>query len=311
MGRIYGKEAKMGQFILGVGLSTVDLIAEIPQFPKENEATFMQSYDKQVGGPVSNALVTLSRLGIDTVWVGRLGDDEYGEFILKDMRKEGVNINDVVVEKKGSSPFSFILVSGQKKRTIIFNPGLSFSLDGEVPEELIKGCDLLHLDGFFIDGALSAAKKFKDLGKKVSLDAGAILPGLDELLPYVDLLIPSIDTAKGLTGRDDYEEMLNLLSKKGPQCVVITLGEEGSIGMEKGEVIKKDAFKVNVVDTTGAGDSFHGAFVYGELQGWDLKRKLTFSNALSALKCTKMGGRRGLPKLEEVNRFLRERGMVT
>lgn len=299
----------MGDYVLGIGLSTVDLVGKVMGFPEPDKYSFMSEFDLQIGGPVSNALVALSRLGIQTKWVGKVGDDDFGKLILQGMEKECVDIKNTVIDKKNTSPLSFIIVTDSGERSIIFHPGCAFVLEKEVPKEIIQNASIIHLDGAFIDAALPAAKLGKELGIKISLDAGIAFPGLNDLLKIIDIFIPNYDVAKELTKEESIDVCLKKLWEMGPPLVVITNGAEGSWGYDGKQIIKQDAIKVNVVDTTGCGDAFHGGFLYGELEGWDLKSKLLFATAYASFKATRLGGRKGLPTKKEMVQFIKERNL--
>ena len=130
----------------------------------------------------------------------------------------------------------------------------------------------------------------------------------EELFRLTDILIVAERYGREITGREDVAEILEELTRLGPPCVGVTSGERGSALRYHGEIIHVPAFPVKVVDTTGAGDVFHGAFLYGVLRGWEARHILLFANAVSALKCTRLGGRTGIPRVKEVLDFLHARG---
>ncbi len=297
-----------GGYALGIGVSVVDIIGKTYGFPEPDTYSLLLEYDRQVGGPVSNALVSLSRLGVPTLWVGKVGVDELGRIILDDMRREGVML-DAYADPEHPTPLSLIIVDAQTgKRSISFRPGCSFALGRMVARDVLRGASIIHLDGFFPDAALAAAAFGRDAGITVSLDAGSRFPELEEMLGLVDVFIPNLEVARGLTGEEKVEDCLARLSGMGPRTVVITCGGEGSWGCEGGETVQVDAVEVDVVDTTGCGDAYHGGFLYGELKGWGLRDRMFFASAYAALKSTRLGGRKGLPDLDEMKAFLSTRG---
>lgn len=296
----------MGAYVLGIGVSAVDIIGKTWGFPEPDGYSLLLEYDRQVGGIVSNALVALARLGVPTKWLGKVGDDEFGQVILDDMRREGVEL-EVETDAVNPSPLSLIIVDSQTgARSINFRPGCSFSYGADVPRHVLEGAEMIHLDGFFPDAALQAAEFGRSSGKTVSLDAGMMFPELDELVKDVDVFIPNVFVARELSGEDLPADCLRKLGEMGPRTVVITMGAEGSLGNEGAETVRLEAAEVDVVDTTGCGDAYHGAFLYGELRGWDLRSKMLFASAYAALKATRLGGRKGLPVLAEMKEFLRD-----
>ncbi len=300
----------MNKYVFGIGTATVDLIGRVPSFPEPDGFSIMMEFDRQIGGPVSNALAALARLGEKAMWSGRVGDDEFGRWIIDDFKAEGILL-DVFVNENGTTPLSFILVdSNTGSRSIIFHPGCSLLLERDLSPDTLKSSKLIHLDGGFVDGAFQAARYGREHGIKVSLDAGVPFPGLDDMLELVDIFMPTLEIARNLTGEDRVEDCLRKLQQSGPKTIIITHGEEGSWGLEDSETAHADAVKVEAVDTTGCGDAFHGAYLYGELKNWPLQQRLIFANAYAALKATRLGGRRGLPTMEEMIAFTRERDLI-
>lgn len=143
----------------------------------------------------------------------------------------------------------------------------------------------------------------------MSCDTAGYAPDYHKILKFTDVFISSIDMTQLLTGKMDPIEAAKKLLRAGPSIVGVTLGDQGSICVTKDRVIGKPAFKVNVMDTTGAGDIYHGAFIFGLLQEWPLDIVVEFSNAVSAIKCEKLGGRAGIPTLSQVESFLRNHGI--
>ena len=299
----------MGFDVVGLGCSALDYLGVVPRRPRVDEKIEMSDFTRQGGGPMATALVTLSRLGSSTSYIGKVGDDEAGKFILKEFEKEGVDTSGVIVEKDTSSLFAFCVVEKNTgKRTIFWHSGTCSELaPKELNKQLILSAKFLHLDSHEIRAAIQAAKWAKAEKIKIVLDPDLNPPEMEKLLRLTDILIAPSDFARDFTGEEDYSKTAEKLFSLGPEVVVITLGEEGCLCKSREGVFVKPAFKVNVVDTTGAGDVFHGAFIYGLLRGWDLKKTAEFSNAVSAIKCMKLGGRAGIPTLEQVKEFLASR----
>ena len=134
---------------------------------------------------------------------------------------------------------------------------------------------------------------------------GSLRGDFQKLLPLIDYLVVSKRFAFGYTELNDPVKACRKLLKEGFKAVVITLGEKGAVVGEKDSVFQVPGYKVNVVDTTGAGDVFHGAFIYGLCEKWPLKKIVQFSNACAALKCTKLGGRAGIPTLSQAKNFIK------
>ncbi len=285
----------------------MDLIGQVTSFPEPDGFTFMQEFDRQIGGPVANALTALTRLGEKTMWAGKVGSDEFGRWIIDDLEAEGV-LQNVTVDDSGSTPLSFILVDvGTGSRSIVFHPGCALLFEQELTRACLSGAKLIHLDGGFIDAAFQAASYGRENGIKVALDAGVYFPGLDDILSRIDIFMPTLEIARMLTGEDKAEDCLKKLQEIGPRSVIVTDGKAGSWAREDSACAHAPAVNVDVVDTTGCGDAFHGAYLFGEIQGWQLSHKLLFANAYAALKATRLGGRKGLPTTKEMKGFLQDR----
>jgi sugar/nucleoside kinase (ribokinase family) len=178
----------------------------------------------------------------------------------------------------------------------------------ELDRAAVTSGRLLHLDGYEGDAALQAARWARDAGIPVLMDAEEPTERREELFRLTDVLIVGRRYGRLLTGTDDPRAILTGLAGLGPRVVGLTLGEAGSMLLHGGQLVEAPGFPVAVVDTTGAGDAFHGAFAYGLLQGWKARHILAFANAVSALKCTRLGGRTGIPSTDEVRAFLHARG---
>ena len=166
----------------------------------------------------------------------------------------------------------------------------------EVPEEAIKNSKILALDGHQLKAAITAAGIARKSGTKVLLDAGGIYPGIEELLPMVNYLIPSEEFALKITGCNSAEEAaVSLWEKYRPEFICITQGEKGGSFYSENIAMHYHSFKVNAVDTNGAGDVFHGAFAAALVKGMQPEKAAIFSSAVSALKCTKIGARKAVP----------------
>ena len=296
----------MNSLVIGLGMCTVDKLVTAPHIPRANESIPMFGYVEDFGGPVATALFTLARLGVPTAFVGAIGDDEFGDGIRADLQRVNVDTSPIQVVPGRRSAFSVILIDSESgDRSIIFNPGCSFEVVADkVPRDLIAAASFLHLDGSSIEAATEAATIARTAGVRVSLDAGAMMPGIGDLIRLCDVVVASQTFAKQVTGIEEGEIALRSLASMGPGIVGITLGADGSICLVNDEIIRQPAFEVNVVDTTGAGDSYHGAFIYGLLQGWDIARVMTFASAIAALDCTRVGGRAGLTTRAGADAFL-------
>lgn len=295
--------------VVGLGQCCVDYLAIIEKYPDVNEKREVNKLTIQGGGPVATAMVTLSRLGASTAFIGKISDDYFGTLIKDSLTEEHVNIDYIVEEKGGSSQFAFIVIEKETgKRTIFWSrPSVAPLKPDEINKDVIKSARILHLDELMIEGSLEAARCAREAGVTVVVDAGSLREGSLELIKWADYVIASEDFAKHYYKSNDPKAAAMDLLKLGSMAVVVTLGDKGSITVSGESCFYQPAFKVKVVDTTGCGDVFHGAFIFGLLKKWDVKKIIRFASATAALKCRSIGGRTSIPDLREVQEFLKNK----
>ncbi|MCK4547502.1 MAG: ribokinase [Candidatus Eisenbacteria sp.] len=292
--------------VVGVGYTAYDYLAIVPHMPEPDTKMEMADLLEQGGGPVSTALVTLARLGRKTAVIAKVGGDVRGRLMLEDLQREGVDTRGVIVSRDHRSQFAFILVEPEKgHRTILWSrAGLPNLTEGEIDYNLVRSARLLHVDNHEIAGAIAAARIAKEEGIPVLVDAGTPDDRIEELLSLVDYAVTSHSFPEKLTGIGNREKALEAIRAYGPKVAVTTMGPEGALALTDDGFLHSPGFKVDVVDTTGAGDVFHGAFACAVLEGWELEGILRFSNAVAAMKCRSLGGRTGIPTRSETDEFL-------
>lgn len=286
--------------------ATVDALGLVPAFPLPDTKCDLTGLTLQGGGPAATALACLARWGVHASFIGVVGDDEFGRMILEGLKQEGVNVSAVTIQPGGSSTFSFIAVEEKSAQRTIFcyrGQGIQLKPDG-VDLDLVRRASVLHLDAYDLPACLAAAQAAKEAGVAVVCDAGTLREGSMELMSLVDHAVCSEVFFRSFYHRDDLETGLVRLKALGPEAAVVTLGKRGSLGFDGRAFIKQPAFPVKAVDTTGAGDVYHGAYIYGLLAGWDLAGRMAFASAAAALKCEHMGGRAGIPDLERLQAFM-------
>jgi sugar/nucleoside kinase (ribokinase family) len=292
--------------VVGMGLNSVDFLCVVPEFPPPNSKMQMLQFSKQGGGQVATAMVALSRWGVKTKYIGKIGEDELGQFSLDSIRQEGVDISSVTIEPHATNQFAMIIVDGSTgERTILWNrdEGLMYR-DGELRKEEVCSGKFLHLDGHDIHAALQCASWAREEGIRTIVDLDKVESITSELIKQIDFIITSSRFPMMYTGISDQKKALLELQKYTSGFLCSTLGDDGAMALVNGEFLHIEGHKMKAVDTTGAGDVFHGGFIYGLLQNWEAEKILRFANAAAALKCKELGGRKGIPTLEEVKRFL-------
>jgi len=232
-----------------------------------------------------------------------------GEQVVEGLRAEGVDVSGVERIAGARTPVSFVHVEeGSGERTIYHGPGLEVSSTrARAAGERPLSCDVLLVDAIWPEASRIAAGRAREAGVPV---VGDFCPGegLRDLAGMVTALIVPRGCAERLGPSASWEERLRGLAGLGPAFAAITAGGEGCYYLDEGEVCQQAAFSVPVVDTTGAGDVFHGAFAYGLARGWASARCVEFASAVAAMNCRALSGRRAIPRLEEALSFLRGRG---
>lgn len=294
--------------VVGIGAAVFDILMTADAFPTEDTKLRGKETKLQCGGPCATALVAISKLGESACYMGTVGDDMYGSFIKGELDRYGVDTGNIEVVP-GVSFHSFVLLNlSSGSRTCVWNRGTA-AAPGEqnVDLEALKKAQYLHLDGNQLECAIYAAKKAREYGVTVSLDAGGTYPGIEELLPLVDVLIPSEEFARKITGRAAAEEAAKVLEEAyQPKVLIVTQGSKGGFIWENGRAVRYPVYPVKAVDSNGAGDTFHGAFVAARIKGMDVYDAACFASATSALKCTRFGAQEGIPGFREVLAFMQQ-----
>ena len=298
--------------IVGIGANVCDTLFTVPNYPTEDTKMRADSMKLSGGGPCATGLVAASKLGGECAYIGNLTDDNAGKFLIEDMKRYNVSTEFVNVISGCTSFSSCIWLSEDSAaRTCVFYKGdiPALKLDDK-QKKAIADAKILMIDGNEMDAAEEACKFANENGTKVLYDAGGLYVGVERLLPLTDILIPSEEFALGHTGAETAEDAAKILFEKySPEIVVITQGKKGGIIFDGKEVKEYPAFLVDAVDSNGSGDVFHGAFAFAMDMGYNYYDACVFSSAVSALKCTKIGAREGVPSLAEVKEFLKERGI--
>jgi sugar/nucleoside kinase (ribokinase family) len=260
------------------------------------------------GGQVASAMIACQKWGLRTRYVGKIGDDSYGELHRTEFANAGVEAH-LVGAADCASQSSYILVDQPTgERTVLWSRDRRVALQAEdLKREWIVGARALLVDGHDTDAAALAAQWARSAGMPVTADLDNLYPGVEALLENVDFVVSSKDFPERLTGEKNLLKSLRIIKDRFKnQLVAATLGREGVIAWDGSSFHYFPAYRVNAVDTTGAGDIFHAAFVYAQLAGWELKEQLSFSCAAAALNCTAPGARGHIAGIEEIRRFMRE-----
>lgn len=291
--------------VIGLGLCTADLLFVVPRPPSFTEVVRASAYLRQGGGPVPTALVALARLGVSTRFIGRIGDDDDGRFIRAEFDREGVDTSRLLVEPGALSRIALVLVDqATGERGFTARPETCAPLTpADLDRDEITAARVLHLDDAD-EPAMQAARWAKEAGTCVVFDGTWNHDALDDFLPLVDVPIVSTPFVDAWMPGATPLAVLDRLWSYGPRMAAYTLGDRGCVVRYAAGAFTFPAFPVDIVDTTGAGDAFHGAFIYGLLQNWEIDQIVRYAAAVAALNCRQLGGRTGLPGRREVDHFL-------
>ncbi len=292
---------------VGVGLNATDTMLLVPHFPQYGGKAPFEKEIFSPGGQVASAVVTCQKLGLRTKYIGSVGDDERGRLQLESLSEAGVDYTHVQIRKGCPNQSAYIVIDQTTgERTIFWHRADCLRIDPEqiTPEQITCG-RLLHIDGHDTPAVEHAARIAHENGIPVTVDVDTIYHGFDRVLPYVDYLIASTEFPIQWTNERDPFRALELIQAEYKMKVAaMTLGAHGALALCAGEFHYSPAFVVNCVDTTGAGDIFHGAFCYALLQEYSLERALEFSNAMAALNCKALGARGGIQGVAEAEALI-------
>jgi sulfofructose kinase len=291
--------------VVGIGINATDTIVRLPYFPVLDSKVEVLSVDVRPGGQVASAIVACRRWGLAARYAGKIGDDAAGQLQIDEMKREGVDAH-WIVARDSKSQSSYILVDEQSgERTVLWKRDASIALCPEdLRREWLAGTAALLIDGHDTDAAAQAARWAHDEQIPVVGDFDNKYPGVEVLLEFVDIPITSKDFPGRLTGETDLLKSLPVIFRRFRcRLTAATLGRLGVIAWDGKKFLQVPGFRVSAVDTTGAGDIFHGAFLYGLIRNWSLKEVLEFSCAAAALSCTASGARGYIAALDEIATF--------
>lgn len=291
--------------IAGVGINATDTIIRLPHFPTLDSKVELASAEILPGGQVASAMVACQRWGLRARYSGKVGDDAAGKFQQKEMEREGVEAH-WVMAPGCSSQIAYILVdkiSGE--RTVLWKRDAKIALrPKDIQRNWVSGARLLLLDGHDTFAATRAATWAREEKIQVVGDFDNIYRGVQALLALTDYPVTSRDFPERLTGEPDLLKSLpQIFHEFKCRLTCATIGRLGAIAWDGRKFLLAPGFQVRAIDTTGAGDIFHGAFAYGLVKGWPAVDVLEFSCAAAALNCTAVGARGGIATLLEINRL--------
>jgi sulfofructose kinase len=300
--------AKPGIEIVGLGLNATDTVVRVRQFPALGGKERLVSSSVQAGGQIATALVTCQRLGLRSRYVGKLGDDQAGRFQLASLRHEGLDLRYIRVARHTPNQLAYIIVDeATGERTVFWDryPRLAIK-PSELRRDAFRGARVLLIDGCDVEACAAAARWARAEGATVVADLDTVYKNVEKLFPLIDYLIASHNFLPALLGENDPFRALEFMAREHRMPAPgMTLGRDGALLLWKGRFHYSPGFAVETIDTTGAGDVFHGAFVYGLHAGWEIDRIMDFANAMAALNCTALGARGGISTKARAERLVK------
>ena len=292
--------------VLCVGHACYDLVFSVEKHPQSDEKIFADNLVACGGGPAANAACAVSRLGLTSAFAGYLGQDLYGEMHLQEFLQHHVDTH-LIVRDSSPTPLSTVLVKPDGKRSLINYKGSTKPLAADAIDFSSIKAKAILFDGHEPYVSFALVKRARQQGVSTILDAGSMHEGTSQLWNQVDYLVASEKFACQFAG--DVQTALKHLAKQAP-AVVITLGEKGLIWQRGNQTGKLAAFPVKAIDTTGAGDAFHGAFAAAVAKELDWHEVLAYSSAAGSLCCSKIGARQGLPWQKEHAELYKKKALL-
>lgn len=295
--------------VVGLGENSLDLLGVVAAHPAANSKQRLQRFARLPGGQIATALVTCARLGWRARYIGSFGADEHGALARDNLTCEHVDISATRTVAGATNQFALILVDARTgERTVLWDrhPGLTLEPKDLSKDDVTSGRVLL-LDCHEIATVTEAAKYARGAGIPTVLDVEEVRPGSSDLLRHTDAIIATEEFPGALTGHQDLGRALEAMANEfSAPLVCATLGGAGSLARCDGREIRTPAYRVDCVDSTGAGDAFRGAFVAACLRApqGSIEDVLEFANAVAALNCRALGARGGLPSVGEVENLL-------
>ncbi len=291
-----------------VGSFVVDLVFKVKRRPGPGETMLADDFGMFLGGKGFNQAVGARRLGADVSMVGRIGDDVFGDMFMAKLEQEGIDSSRVTRDPKAGTAIASPVIDASGQNSIIAAPRANMRVtpaDVLVAEEQIAAADVLMLQ-FEIPTATSkrAAEIARKHGTMVLLDPAPVEHGFERFAAPIDYVVPNEIEAHMLTGRMTPEEAGAVLLPETRRGVVVSLGEQGAMAIDRAALLRFPAYKVKVVDTTGAGDAFRAGLAVKIAEGASLADAVRFANACGALAFTVMGAEPSMPRRDDVERLL-------
>lgn len=294
--------------VLGVGCNSVDRVYRLPASPKPDSPTAklrISSHATMCGGQMATAMAACAGLGLKTAYFGCVGYDHDGRMIRSELEQRGVNVSHVLT-RECPNRFAVITVDETSgERIVLWDRDERLNLRArDFDSALIASARILHVDDEDQEAAIAAATVARSAGVPCASDIDRITDRTKDLIAAVSIPIFAQHVLPAMTGEADIERGLRAMRKWNDGMLCVTLGPSGAMLLKDDEVVIEPAFAVKAVDTTGAGDVFRAAFIYGLLNEYPLRKMVRFANAAAAVSCTRAGAMASVPAMSEVEQFV-------
>ena len=289
---------------LCVGYCTLDQIGLVEHFARADEEVEMPTFSLQGGGTAATAAVALARWGTTPSFVGKVGDDDRGDLIVRTLADEGVNVDQMVRAEDKISQLQFVVVEAPSSRNhIYFTPGNVGPLrPDDVDINAVDDHDLVVVDGKYPEAQLEMMVQASRVGVPVLYEANQSRDVVERCIEHATVVVASEREASAFTGVGTLQGMCEAFLEHGPEMAIVTLGDEGAAGLsrETGEMVRVEGVDIDLVDVTGAADIFLGGVALGVLEEWELEKIVRFANRAAGLACTGPGGRSAIAERDEL-----------
>jgi sugar/nucleoside kinase (ribokinase family) len=306
--------------IVCTGILVADVLGKpVDSLPEKGKLGLVEKMSLQIGGCAANFVIDLAKLGLKTAIIGKIGDDNFGKFLLDTLNSEKVDVSGLKIDKNVSTSASMVMISGDGERSILhsFGANAKFSFD-DINLDIVGKSKILLIAGTFLmpdfdgDGTEKLLKFAKENNVLCCMDTawdskGQWLRKIESSLQYLDWFLPSYDEAHEMSSQKNPEEIAQFFHSRGVKNVIIKLGNEGCyVKPENEEGYRVPAFiKVKAIDTSGAGDSFCAGFIAGLYKGWDIPECAKFANAVGAHCIMQIGTTTGIMSVEDTLKFIK------
>jgi sulfofructose kinase len=291
--------------VVGIGENSVDLVYRVPRLPGSGEKVRVGTCRRLLGGQVATTLATCAALGLRTRYVGAFGNDEHGRLVRSELEQRGIDTTYATVRYAPNRHAVILVDEHTGERSVAWQRDASLQIrPGDLPDDALTGSRLLHVDNVDEEVAIAAAQLARAAGLTVTTDIDEVRTRTPALVAAASFPILAAHVPQSLTGETDPERALRALRRRHDGMLCVTLGGRGSMLLAGEQLYQAPAFRVDAVDTTGAGDVFRGALIFSLLRGDSPDAMLRFANAAAAVSCTREGAIGGVPNLLEINQLL-------